>query len=116
MAITNTWKIIDLKSNASDGGITLIKWSCVAKNQTGTDGLNNPIYGLEEATESGKLITTYNASLESFIPYNNLTENNILTWVWEDSSIDKNDIETKLNNKIQSVINNNSTTNQGLPW
>jgi hypothetical protein len=50
---------------------------------------------------------------ENFTSYENLKKDQVLEWVW--NSINKQEIEEKLKNKIQQEVNNPVVVTQ-LPW
>jgi len=98
----------------SDGGVVLVYWSMVAKS----DG--EPSY---TATKSGKLRYTYDASATGFIPYADLTENDVLGWVYnssvegeETSAEAKARVEAERTAKVQDQINRANIEAIGLPW
>ena len=74
MAITNTWSINDMQRTDSDGNVFLVYWSMIAQS----DG--TPSYS---ATEGGKLRMDADPSDPDFIPYADLTENDVLGWVYD---------------------------------
>ena len=100
--------------NDADGGVILVYWSCVAAS----DG--DPVYS---ATEGGKLRLTYDASSPDYIPYADLTENDVLGWVY-DSLIEgeetateaKTRIETDRTAKVQGQIDRAASQSDGMPW
>jgi len=123
MAITCTWSVNDMTHKDSDGGVFLVYWSCVARNQTGTDGMGNPVYGPESATEGGKLRCEYDASSPDFIPYADLTEATVLGWVYNsliegDETADeaKARIEADRTAKVQGQIDRAASDSSGVPW
>jgi hypothetical protein len=73
MAITNTWSVTNMQHTDADGGVFLIYWSMVAAS----DG--SPSY---TASEGGKLRCEYDASSPTYIPYADLTEDDVLGWVY----------------------------------
>jgi hypothetical protein len=74
MAINNTWSVTNMQHTDADGGVFLVYWSMVAAS----DG--SPSY---TASEGGKLRCEYDASsLQTFIPYADLTESDVLGWVY----------------------------------
>jgi hypothetical protein len=114
MAITTTWSVNDMTHNDSDGGVILVYWSCVAAS----DG--TPSYS---ATEGGKLRLTYDASSPDYIPYADLTENDVLGWVYNsliegDETADqaKARVEADRTAKVQGQIDRAATQSGGLPW
>ena len=114
MAITNTWSVTNMKHTDADGGVFLVYWSMVAKS----DG--TPSY---TASEGGKLRCEYDASSEGFIPYADLTETDVLGWVYnsliqgdETSAEAKARIEADRDAKVQKQIDAATTTASGVPW
>ncbi len=114
MAINCTWTIADMTHKDADGGVILVYWSCVASS----DG--EPAYS---ATEGGKLQLTYDASASDFIAYADLTEANVLGWVYDslkegDETADeaKARVETDRTAKVQAQIDKANSQSNGLPW
>jgi len=98
----------------SDGGVFLVYWSCVAAS----DG--TPSY---TATEGGKLHCEYDASSPDFIPYADLTEADVLGWVYnsliegdETATEAKARVEANRTAKVQGQIDRAATQADGLPW
>lgn len=114
MAITNTWSVQDMQRTDADGAVFLIYWSMVAQS----DG--TPYY---TASEGGKLRTTPDASASDFIPYADLTEADVLGWVY-DSLIEGDEtaaeakarVEADRTAKVQKQIDAAATTASGTPW
>ena len=73
MAITTQWSIGDMMRKDSDGGVFLVYWSLTAQS----DG--SPSYS---AQEGGKLRCNPDPSASDYIPYADLTENDVLGWVY----------------------------------
>jgi hypothetical protein len=73
MAINNTWSVTNMQHTDADGGVFLVYWSMVAAS----DG--SPSY---TASEGGKLRCEYDASSPTYIPYADLTEDDVLGWVY----------------------------------
>lgn len=118
MAINCIWTIADMTHKDADGGVILVHWSCVALS----DG--EPAYS---ATEGGKLRLTYDASASDFIPYADLTEANVLGWVYADLAANsdvedetpeqaKARVEAERTAKVQAQIDKASSQSNGLPW
>jgi len=106
MAITTTWKILDMKHNPNDGGVLEVKWSLVAKSDTG-----------ETAVEGGEYkIDSYDVSSPNFIPFADLTEETVLGWVWEDLGDKKAEIESDRTAKVEAQIAKKTNEATGLPW
>ena len=112
MAITTTWKINDMTRNTADGGVTIVYWSCTAQADTG-----------ERAVESGKLRLKPDASSGDFVPYDSLTEETVLGWVYnsliedeETAEEAKTRIEENRTGKVQGQIDRKASTASGKPW
>lgn len=113
MAVTTTWSIDQMQRDDSTGGVTIVYWSLVAKNDSGN----------ESATEGGKLRLEYDADADDFVAYNNLTEETVLGWVYDslregDETADeaKARIETDRTDKVDAQIAKNANTSTGKPW
>jgi hypothetical protein len=114
MAITNTWSVTNMQHTDADGGVFLVYWSMVAQS----DG--SPSY---TASEGGKLRTTPDASAPDFIPYADLTEADVLGWVYnslitgdETAAEAKARVEADRTAKVQKQIDAAATTATGMPW
>ena len=114
MAINNTWSVTNMQRTDADGAVFLIYWSMVAQS----DG--TPSYS---ASEGGKLRTTPDASASDFIPYADLTENDVLGWVYaslvegeETPDEAKARVEADRDSKVQKQIDAAATTESGVPW
>lgn len=81
-----TWKINSLKSKPDDGAVIEASWQLTA------------VEGEEFKTQYGKSSFQVNSSDPSFIPYDDLTEEKVLQWVWD--SMDKDEVESDLGNKL----------------
>jgi len=114
MTITTTWSVNQMTHEDSDGGVILVYWSCVAAS----DG--DPSYS---ATEGGKLRLDPDPSSPDYIPYADLTENDVLGWVYNsliegDETADqaKARVEADRTAKVQGQIDRAATQSDGLPW
>ena len=114
MAITNTWSVSDMQRTDSDGNVFLVYWSEVAAS----DG--TPSY---TASEGGKLRLEGDPTSPDFIPYADLTENDVLGWVYTsliegDETADeaKARVEADRTAKVQKQIDAAATTASGVPW
>jgi hypothetical protein len=114
MAITNTWSVTNMQHMDSDGGVFLVYWSMLAES----DG--TPSY---TASEGGKLRCEYDAASPTYIPYADLTEDDVLGWVYAslvqgDETADeaKARIEAERTAKVQKQIDAAATTASGVPW
>jgi len=106
MAVTTTWKVLDMKHNPTDGGVLEVKWELRASADSG-----------ETAVEGGELkIDSYDASSPNFIPFANLTEETVLNWVWTDLGDKKAEIEQDRTDKVNAQIAKKTNEATGLPW
>ena len=98
----------------SDGVVFLVYWSMVAQSD-GTPSFT--------ASEGGKLRCEGNPSDPGFIPYADLTENDVLGWVY-DSLIEgeetadeaKARIETNRQGKVTAQVARKTAEASGMPW
>ena len=97
---TFNWTISTLERELSDGGVIVAHWICRASD------------GDFSASSYGTAGFTYDASAPDFVPYDQLTEADVLAWVWE--SVDKDATEAALAAKIEA--DKNPTTAAGVPW
>ena len=114
MAITTTWSVNNMTHNDADGGVILVYWSCVAAS----DG--TPSY---TATEGGKLRCEPDPSAPGYIAYADLTEADVLGWVYnsliegdETPEQAKARVEANRTAKVQGQIDRANTQADGLPW
>tara|TARA_R110002020_G_scaffold271707_1_gene486926 strand:- start:13 stop:363 length:351 start_codon:yes stop_codon:yes gene_type:complete len=116
MAITTTWSVNDMTHKDSDGGVFLVYWSLIA-----TDGTYS-------AQEGGKLRCTADPSASDYIAYADLTEADVLGWVYSSLIGQKEDGEKETaaeakarteafwTAKVQKQIDAAATTATGVPW
>jgi hypothetical protein len=95
--MTTTWKISQLDRNTADGFVTTAHWRADA-----IDGENSASAYATVSWPEGTPI----------IPYANLTEATVLSWVWE--SVDKEATEASLAAQIALLKNPVKAT--GTPW
>ena len=114
MAINTTWSVSNMTKVDADGGVILAYWSLVAQS----DG-----EGSESASEGGKNSFTYDASASDYIAYNDLTETDVLGWIYEankegdeTASEYKARIETERTAKVQAQIDRAAAQSTGVPW
>jgi len=94
---TTTWKISTLDREVSNGFVTTAHWSATA-----VDG---------EFSASAYATVSW-AEGTPTIPYDSLTESEVLGWVWE--SVDKEATEASLAAQIELL--KNPVVAQGTPW
>ena len=111
MAITTTWSVSDMTHKDSDGGVSLAYWSLTA-----TDGTYS-------AQEGGKLRCTADPSASDYIAYADLTEADVLGWVYSSLIVDdetaaeaKARIEAERTGKVQGQIDRAAANSTGVPW
>lgn len=91
-----TWKIAQLNRKIDDGFVTIAHWEAnISENN-----LSVYVYGC--INFSGELIT----------PYENLTEEQVLNWIWQ--KLDKTEIESNLMSQLESK--KKAETLPGIPW
>jgi len=99
--MTITWSIGQMDRNAANGGVTTAHWNVSA------------VDGDYSASAYGTAGFTPDASAPDFVPYANLTEAEVLAWVWA-SGVDKDAAEASLAQQIEAK--KNPVTLNGLPW
>jgi hypothetical protein len=104
--ITNTWAVSNMTRVVNDGFVVVVDWSCTAASGT-YPNIKSAFYG-------GKSNFENNPSEPGFIPYDQLTEQNVLGWVFEALGAEKQEIEVTLTAKVQAQLN--PATAQGVPW
>ena len=111
MAISTTWSVGNMTRNEADGGVVTVYWSCVASD------------GTYSATEGGKLRCEPDASADDFVAYADLTEADVLGWVYtsliegeETATEAKERIEANRTGKVQGQIDRASAQAEGMPW
>ena len=97
---TFTWSIPTLERKTADGFVYTAHWRCTA-----TDGDFS-------ASSYGTAGFSQDPEAESFVPYESLTEEMVLGWLW--ASIDKDATEDALAAKIEA--DKSPTTASGTPW
>jgi len=120
MAITTTWSVNDMTHKDSDGGVFLVTWSLIAQSDEA-----KPLYS---AQEGGKTHCTADPSASDYIAYADLTEADVLGWVYssliekkEDGSDEtaaeaKKRIEDERTAKVQGQIDRAAANSTGVPW
>jgi len=95
----------------SDGGVFLVRWSLTA-----TDGTYS-------AQSGDKLRCTADPSASDYIAYADLTEADVLGWVYSSLIVDdetaaeaKARIEAERTGKVQGQIDRAAANSSGVPW
>ena len=105
MAASFTWAVSQCDRVLADGGINVVYWRCSAsETASGTD---------YTAGSYGTCSLSYDASSSDFIPYDSVTQENCLTWVYA-NGVDKDAIEANLQSNIDLQIT--PTEGTGVPW
>jgi hypothetical protein len=98
--MNTTWQIQNLTRDLANGFVVNVAWACTAEQ----DG--------KSAFHGGT--TTYTQDEADFIPYEQLTEQQVLGWVHDSLGDQKAEIETSLTAKVEKQLN--PETANGLPW
>jgi hypothetical protein len=106
MEIVITWNIVDIERELSDGYVFNVSWEAYAQEED----LSARAYG----------IVNLNRPKDGFIPFENLTEEIVISWV--KYAIDRNNqalssaktVEEYLIEQIE--LQKNPTSASGLPW
>jgi len=100
MAIEYKWTIVTCEHEVATGGITVAHWTVSA-----TDGDYS-------AGAYGSAGFTPDPASPDFKPYDEVTEAEVLAWVW--ASVDKDETEANLAKQIDAQKNPVSVS--GTPW
>jgi len=100
MAISYNWTIANLEHNVADGGVIVAHWRVSAED------------GEYTASAYGTAGFTPDPTAAGFVPYADLTEADVLAWVW--GSVDKDEMEANLAQQIEDQ--KAPKTQAGLPW
>lgn len=109
MSATFTWIIEECVRNSSTGGIVEAHWRCNASETVGT-GDDAVTY---TSTNYGMQQLFPDADADDFIAYANVTEANVLSWIWA-GEIVQADVETNLQADIDDQ--QAPTMEKGRPW
>jgi len=101
--VLTTWSVQNMTRVVNDGFVIVVDWSCTA-SATGAQGA---FYG-------GQSTYTNDPSEPGFIPYDQLTEAEVLGWVYDGLGDQKAEIEANLTAKVEAQLN--PVTAQGVPW
>ena len=100
MTIAYNWTIETCQHEISTGAITVAHWRVLA------------VDGEYTATAYGSVSFTPDPTSETFKPYDQVTESEVLEWVY--GQIDKQSIEDSLTSQIESA--KNPVSAGGTPW
>ena len=99
-----TWTISTLERNTADGGVIVAHWRVTEEETVGEDTYSASSYGTCGFTPD--------PSASDYIAYSDLTEADVLGWVW--AEVDQDAIEAGLTANINEQ--KNPTTADGVPW
>ena len=108
MAVIYTWTIPTLEHEIADGGVYVAHWRCTGSETTGSDD-DAVTYS---ASSYGTCGFTYDASSPDFTPYDDLTQEQVQGWIWEE--VNQETTEASIASKIDAQIN--PTSASGTPW
>jgi hypothetical protein len=108
--INYTWKINNLSCyeelNGQTNVVFKVEWCCLAEEQ-----VNDNSYSTQWLDK-----TFLNVELtDQFTPYQQLTEQQILEWIWQ-TDVDKTNIESRLNDGLNEQKTSPVIIDQPLPW
>lgn len=103
MAITYTWKVTGLKKN-TDGTVVQTYWQKIGTDENGNEG-----------TFSGATPFSGDPSAEGYVPFENLTEADVLGWV---QGVVVGGYEEHVNAQIQKQIDQKISVVEeaAMPW
>lgn len=96
------WTIAQLERQTETGGVITAHWRVSAEDEGFTAG------------SYGSAGFTPDPESENFIPFEELTEADVLNWLWAQEDFDKEAIEEGLAQQIQAQ--KEPQTISGLPW
>jgi len=100
MTDTFNWSIANTERNTSDGGVTIAHWRVTAED------------GEYTASAYGTVGFTPDASADGFIAFDDLTEADVLGWVYEEV----NQAETEAALAADIAGQKTPVTTDGVPW
>jgi hypothetical protein len=103
-----TWTIANLERNVADGGVTVAHWR-VTETETVGEGDDAVTYS---ASSYGTVGFTPDADADGFIAYDDLTEADVLGWVYEEV----NQAETEAALAADIAGQKTPVTTDGVPW
>ena len=103
-----TWTIANLERNTDDGGVTVAHWR-VTETEVVGEGDDAVTYS---ASSYGTVGFMPDASADGFISFDNLTEADVLGWVY--AEVDQADTEAALAADIAGQ--KTPVTTDGVPW
>jgi hypothetical protein len=102
MNMNINWQVQNMTRVLNDGFVINVAWSCTASQNSAS-----AFYGGTTTYEN-------DPSEPGFIPYDQLTEEIVLGWVFAALGDQKAEIEANLTAKVEKQLN--PTTANGMPW
>ena len=102
------WTIANLERNTDDGGVVVAHWR-VTETEVVGEGDDAVTYS---ASSYGTVGFTPDASADGFISFDNLTEADVLGWVY--AEVDQAETEAALDANIAEQ--KTPATTDGVPW
>lgn len=99
---TYNWTIAQLERQTDTGGVIVAHWRVTAQD------------GGYTASAYGSASFTPDPTAPNFVPYDQLTEADVLGWVWGQSGFDKGAVEVNLAQQIEDQ--KTPKTETGVPW
>jgi hypothetical protein len=96
-----TWTIISMQSQPDTGIVVSANWNCSGEQEGFTSVLSGA--------------STFNSPEGSYVAYGNLTQDEVLEWVWTSGGVDKFTTESSVMSAIVLQINP-PVIQQPLPW
>lgn len=106
MSIEVTWQVQDMKRNSSDNGVFEVSWVVWAVREE------------KYVTEvNGIIELTPDPTSDSFIPFENLTQDTVIAWVKNvlEAGIVEQEARNKLNT-LHPVLDITPVVQSGTPW
>lgn len=102
--VTLTWAVTNMTRVLADGYVIKVSWTCTASAP-----------GVGGALDGGQDNYQNNPDQPGFIPYDQLTQDIVLGWVWAGlGEGGKEAVEAKLTAKVEAQLN--PVTASGVPW
>lgn len=100
---TITWNIVNMERELSNGFVIVAHWTCAASQ----DGQSAQVYGSQSFP--------YDPSEPGFIPYDQLTEAEVIGWVQTAMGPEQvAKTEAAAVSQLDQILN--PTTSAGVPW
>lgn len=100
MTAVITWSITQLDRTLPDEGVVVAHWRAMIEDEGFTSSVYSTVGFTPDPTSS------------NYKPYEDLTEEDVLDWVW--LSIDKDATEASLSQQVE--LQKNPPIASGLPW